>query len=250
MRYDFIVGEQYRRRDVFRLIGISEDKKGGDWDTGYHKHMNDWFIFSNVGSPGRTGHDYSNEFIDGELLWYGKTGSRLKHQTIQSLLNPTGKVYIFTRAENTQPFIYSGAGKAKSFDDTVPVRIVWEFVDEEEVRPETLAEEVQYPQRYFEGATRQVAVNVYERNPFARAKCIEVYGPVCFACGFDFEKRYGAIGKGFIHVHHLNSLSEIGDEYELDPLRDLRPVCPNCHAILHRRKPPFAIAELKSMLQK
>ncbi|HCO7574031.1 HNH endonuclease [Escherichia fergusonii] len=28
----------------------------------------------------------------------------------------------------------------------------------------------------------------------------------------------------------------------------LPPVCPNCHAMLHRRKPPFTLEELKALM--
>lgn len=248
MRYDFIVGRQYRRRDVFRVIGVPEDTKGGNWDTGYNRHGDDWFIFCNIGKPGRTGHDYNNEFVGADLVWYGKTQSKLHHPTIQSMLKLGGRVYVFARENNQEPFTYVGAGRAKAFYDSTPVKIVWEFVDEEELRPETLPEEVSAPQKYFEGATRQVSVNVYERNPLARRKCIEHYGSTCSACDFDFGERYGDIGKGFIHVHHLKALADIGTEYELDPVRDLRPVCPNCHAMLHRKKPPYTIEELKSLI--
>ena len=51
-------------------------------------------------------------------------------------------------------------------------------------------------------------------------------------CGFNFEDRYGTHGKGFIHVHHLDPLAQ--GEREVVPERDLRPVCPNCHYMLHR----------------
>tara|TARA_B110000971_G_C19826420_1_gene415825 strand:- start:535 stop:747 length:213 start_codon:yes stop_codon:yes gene_type:complete len=64
----------------------------------------------------------------------------------------------------------------------------------------------------------------------------------------NFEKKYGAIGEGFIHVHHIKQLSDIGKEYEVDPVSDLVPVCPNCHAMLHKRRPPFSVSELKKML--
>jgi len=67
-------------------------------------------------------------------------------------------------------------------------------------------------------------------------------------CNFDFEKNYGEVGKNFIHVHHLKPLHEITEKYELNPINDLRPVCPNCHAMLHRRKGCFSIAELKDIL--
>jgi 5-methylcytosine-specific restriction protein A len=67
-------------------------------------------------------------------------------------------------------------------------------------------------------------------------------------CGFNFQSRYGKIGKDFIHVHHLKPLSLIDGEYELDPVANLRPVCPNCHAMLHRGKRVLSIKELKSRL--
>ncbi|MCK7546225.1 HNH endonuclease [Marinobacter bryozoorum] len=99
-----------------------------------------------------------------------------------------------------------------------------------------------------EGAVTKVQVNAYERNPVARSICIEHYGCSCVVCGFDFEQKYGDIGKGFIHVHHLRELASIGTEYQVDPLKDLRPVCPNCHAMLHRRRPAFSIEELLKQL--
>ncbi len=109
-------------------------------------------------------------------------------------------------------------------------------------------EEVRDNEEYYEGATKKITVNIYERNPEARQKCIELYGTDCYICGFNFEKQYGETGKGFIHVHHLKPLSEIGEKYELDPVQDLRPVCPNCHAMLHKKKPPYSIGELKQII--
>ena len=101
---------------------------------------------------------------------------------------------------------------------------------------------------YFEGSLQRVTTNVYERNPEARKKCLEHFGFSCNVCGFDFAKRYGEIGEGFIHVHHLTPVSEIGEEYRIDPISDLRPVCPNCHSMLHQTSPPFSIDELKRRL--
>lgn len=102
----------------------------------------------------------------------------------------------------------------------------------------------------FEGAVRKVIVNAYERNPEARRQCINYYGAKCSICGFDFFEVYGEIGKDFIHVHHLKQISEIGETYKVDPINDLRPVCPNCHAILYKQKPPYTIDEVKGFLRK
>ena len=111
-----------------------------------------------------------------------------------------------------------------------------------------IPEEVKEPEKYIEGATKEISINYYERNPEARDACIKHYGYSCFVCGFNFEKNYGEIGRNFIHVHHLTPLHEITNEYEVNPIKDLRPVCPNCHAMLHRRKDCLSISELKENL--
>jgi len=100
----------------------------------------------------------------------------------------------------------------------------------------------------FEGAVSQIIVSRYERKGRARTECIEHYGCRCAVCGFDFEKVYGPIGRDKIHVHHLIPLSEIQREYRIDSVRDLRPVCPNCHLIIHSRKEPFTIDEVRGMI--
>ena len=100
-----------------------------------------------------------------------------------------------------------------------------------------------------EGAVHRVSVDRYERDPKARAKCIEHHGTCCKVCELDFESRYGHIGKGFIHVHHLRPLGRLKSSYRLDPLKDLVPVCPNCHAMLHRRDPPFEVEQLRRYLR-
>jgi 5-methylcytosine-specific restriction protein A len=115
----------------------------------------------------------------------------------------------------------------------------------------TFPEEVnQEQEEIFEGAVRKVIVNAYERNPEARQQCINHYGAKCSICGFDFFEVYGDVGKDFIHVHHLKQISEIGETYKVDPIKDLRPVCPNCHAVLHKQKPVYTIEEVKSFLRK
>ena len=110
-------------------------------------------------------------------------------------------------------------------------------------------DEVAIASGFFEGATRQVLINRYERNPVARAKCIEHHGCRCSVCGFDFEKIYGERGEGFIHVHHLKPLSDIGAEYQIDPIADLRPVCPNCHAMIHHGGDMLSIEELRARIE-
>lgn len=100
-----------------------------------------------------------------------------------------------------------------------------------------------------EGATRTVQVNAFERSPEARRRCIEVHGTSCVVCDFSFGRAYGDFARDFIHVHHLNPLAMQRDEHEVDPVRDLRPVCPNCHAIIHMRNGCLSIEDARAMLR-
>lgn len=101
-----------------------------------------------------------------------------------------------------------------------------------------------------EGAVSQVYINRYERNSRAKAICIEHHGSKCSICCFDFGKVYGSIGKDKIHVHHLVPLSTIKQDYKLEPEHDLRPVCPNCHFIIHSKKEPFTIEEVRELIRR
>ena len=101
-----------------------------------------------------------------------------------------------------------------------------------------------------EGAKKTIVVNAYERNPKARAMCLAHYGTNCTVCGFSFAQVYGECGAGYIHVHHIKPISEIGGSYNVDPVADLRPVCPNCHAMLHATIRVLSIDELKALLKR
>jgi 5-methylcytosine-specific restriction protein A len=72
----------------------------------------------------------------------------------------------------------------------------------------------------------------------------------CTACGFNFEAAYGTLGEVFIHVHHIIPIGAVGDEYSVDPVKDLVPICPNCHAMIHRVNPPLTIEQLRNILNK
>ena len=101
-----------------------------------------------------------------------------------------------------------------------------------------------------EGAKVRVEVNKYERSRVNRALCLAAHGTSCAVCNFRFEENYGDIGRDFIHVHHITPVSKIGADYIIDPINDLIPVCPNCHAMLHRLDPPLTINALKEKLRR
>lgn len=99
-----------------------------------------------------------------------------------------------------------------------------------------------------EGALIRYEGTRYERDRLNRMLCIENCGWRCKICGFDFKEKYGSLGEDFIEVHHIVPVSELGDNYVIDPVKDLIPVCSNCHAMLHRRSPPLKPEELKEIL--
>jgi 5-methylcytosine-specific restriction protein A len=161
----------------------------------------------------------------------------------------------------TFPMTYSdakeegGAGPATigGFTPTITLRSLirvgsgWYASDSQPVN--FLSEEIDPRGPLVEGAVKLVTVNAYERSAVARAQCLQYHGYSCTICGFNFECAYGAIGKDYIHVHHLVPFSEIKAEYVVDPVKDLVPVCPNCHAMIHSTRPALGVNQLKETLK-
>ena len=104
------------------------------------------------------------------------------------------------------------------------------------------------PSGKAEGKKLDVTTTQYERNPINRVLCLSKYGYSCAVCGFNFEKTYGDIGREFIHVHHKIPVSQMGEGYVVNPIKDLIPVCPNCHAMLHRENPPITPERLREII--
>ena len=142
---------------------------------------------------------------------------------------------LFTKEELTE---------ARRRLDTVPDDARRRRVPVENLFPEAMPD----GRTYREGAVRRILVNAYERDPRAREACLRRHGRRCKVCGLSFEKRYGSIGRDFIHVHHLKPVAARRRTYRIDPVKDLVPVCPNCHAMLHTSHPPLSVAELKQAL--
>jgi len=111
-----------------------------------------------------------------------------------------------------------------------------------------IPEELSEQEVLAEGVATRITVNRYERNLRARKLCIEHYGVICCVCNFEFSTIYGIIGGDYMHVHHIIPLSNIKDKYVVDPIKYLRPVCPNCHSMIHRNDPPLSVEELKRLI--
>ena len=102
----------------------------------------------------------------------------------------------------------------------------------------------------LEGARKEIESNIYERNSTARQKCLEYHGYSCKVCKRPMEQMYGITGKYIIEVHHIIPLSQIGKQYIIDPVKDLVPICPNCHTIIHtKRDPCYTIEEAQEMIK-
>ncbi|WP_196159768.1 HNH endonuclease [Reinekea sp. G2M2-21] len=119
--------------------------------------------------------------------------------------------------------------------------------EDDEYFPDTIKED----HGVYEGVKKQVSVNKYERSTIARAKCIEAHGYTCKVCNLNFEETYGSVGKEFIHVHHIVPIHTIGESYKIDYINDLVPVCPNCHAMLHREVDGkyYSVSELSEIVR-
>jgi 5-methylcytosine-specific restriction protein A len=71
----------------------------------------------------------------------------------------------------------------------------------------------------------------------AKEKALDEHGRLaCGACGFDFAAVYGDVGRGFIECHHLLALADLQAERPTR-LADVALVCPNCHRMVHRKRP-------------
>jgi 5-methylcytosine-specific restriction protein A len=262
----FLLAWNSKRWDWDNLQEMSESVRAGKkvidrWSCGLSKRLQvgDRVFVIRLGEQPRgifasgivTKKPYEAEHWDSEKA---SIGEKCFYVTVQfdTLLNPDTAPILPREALSSPPF-------AEMHWDTQMsgVEIPTEIAEQLEKFWATYAsgnavwipEEVENDPAIFEGALRRISVNAYERNPEARRKCILHYGTTCSICGFDFSNRYGVAGKDLIHVHHLRQLAEIGKEYQIDPIRDLRPVCPNCHAIIHRRNPSYTIEEVQTFLR-
>ena len=132
--------------------------------------------------------------------------------------------------------------------DKILLKIGQSWYASDELLEYRLPEELDASEALIEGAAVTVSVSTYERSAEARAICIAHHGYTCKVCGFDFQRFYGDLGKNYIHVHHIIPLSEVRQARKVDPVNDLIPICPNCHAMIHSTKPTLTIEQLRAYL--
>src|SRR5690348_2334415 len=126
MRLSFQVGRDYSRNDVFDHLGLIPRPTGGNWFTGYQSYGGAHFIFCNVGTAGRTGHSYPNQWeTPNTMRWFGKTGSTADQKQIVAMTNGLDPVYLFHRSNNQDHFTFAGFAQAIEVRRSQPVEIVW-----------------------------------------------------------------------------------------------------------------------------
>ena len=185
-------------------------------------------------------------FIDSEIL-------RKNFNNLSTESNYWHVIFLGTKEIGTNHFLWILRAELKIAIDELIEENIW--VNNIGISYEAgYSEELEINDIIFEGAKKVIMVNSYERNRRGVNICLEYYKElnnkiVCEVCGFDFEKVYGALGKDKIHVHHKKPISEIGNEYILNPKEDLVPVCPNCHMMIHSRKPAYSVEEIKELLK-
>jgi 5-methylcytosine-specific restriction protein A len=96
-----------------------------------------------------------------------------------------------------------------------------------------------------------VLIRLTERSRAARNDCIKKYKAICIVCGLCFGEKYGKDFENLIQVHHLHPLG-FRKARKTDYKKDLRPICPNCHAMAHwnkHKKAPRSMDELKQIVK-
>ncbi len=244
----FRIGCQYNRFEILARLGLPV-VKGGDPFTGYFRRGSDFVVLATLSTaPRATGHAYPNAWEGDLLKWYTKSNASESSPQVREMLSDSSTVHVFTRNATRESFRYEGVATPESVGHGSPALIRWRFGARVDDVGRSLGDATDLV-RHIEGASKSVVVNAVERDPAARAACIGHYGSRCQVCGMSFAEEYGPIGEGFIHVHHLEPLKNADGEREVDPVRDLRPVCPNCHAMLHRRDPPLGLDAVRDCLE-
>lgn len=225
------------------------------WSVGNHVHVNvgasAWLYRQGNDEPGLIGHGTvtSTPYVD--VHYSNPAGVSNYVDVVFDHLLPVGEQVPRDLLESRVPgvkwrYIFQ-SGWFVHDDDEMALGKLWA-----EFASTVLADPLEMlPGSFSEGTATQVYLTRYERSPRARAACIAAKGSECLACGFSFEATYGELGHGFVHVHHVVPVSQMGADYQLDPVRDLVPLCANCHAMAHRGvSTPRNVDELRDLINR
>lgn len=199
---------------------------------------------------------YKDEIQGNILYMMGQEKHGTDSRLMQNLQSIQDEIHLFYRDVHHTPFKYLGKCRLIAAKENIDGPSEFEFLllnvgESEDSIFDVLANlpenETHDISEALEGTKKVIQHIKYERNPLNRREAIRVHGSVCKICGFDFNATYGKdLANNYIEIHHLKPLSE--GEQSVNPVRDLIPVCSNCHRMLHRRRSgnvsPLELSEL------
>ena len=103
--------------------------------------------------------------------------------------------------------------------------------------------DIQSEKARMEGEKRTVETTI--RDPRLRADAKVKWGLKCYCCGFEFGRFYGDIARNVAVVHHLKMFK---GKRRKATVQDVRVVCANCHQVIHVRKQPISVEDLKKQI--
>jgi len=176
--------------------------------------------------------------------------TRAKTRNSKFYLTDTGKSYLDIN-RTTIEYLFDNKFK---YDDVQAVVKAVSLTDKRKKTIYVYSEEAMVS----EGKIDKKETVVKKRSKKLRDAAISHYSKKdgtlhCAVCDFVFENKYGSLGKGFIEIHHEEPLYQYSDDgfesYVSDAIEKLKPVCPNCHRMLHRdNKHPLSVSELKKII--
>lgn len=115
-----------------------------------------------------------------------------------------------------------------------------------------------YTELVTEGNTILTTSTITQRSQRLRNVAIEHFtknGVIsCDCCGFEFKSFYGEeYGKSCIEIHHMKPIFHYQEEDVTktidEALKNLLPVCPNCHRVIHKNNiTPGMIPSFKEVI--
>lgn len=244
------IGQTYTRVQLKEQFGIVDKTI----DTGIFRpkgYDSIWLFVTEKKTSDRTQYV---DLLDGDILMSeGQKQGRTNHYVINHC-EDNKEILLFYRERVSQypgaGFKYEGEFNYYSHEGQKPAHFTLYRARTLETIVDQDISADEYQQEYFEGEAKQRYTNYYERDPKVRLASIKAHGTACMACGFDFEKRYGVRGLGYIEVHHTKPVSSLKEKTSINPATDTIVVCPNCHRMIHRSAAHvLTLEELKAILQ-
>ena len=198
---------------------------------------------------------YEDHLENGVLDIEGETNHAADDRMIGAV-DSGDQIHLFYRQRHHAPFIYYGQIHLVRHERHTDSPSRFTFRVPSEHPDDSLETELITHGQPNEGfvpddeGRRSIQQHVsYERSQKNRRLALEIHGNLCTACGFSFDRVYGAqYARGFVEVHHVKSITEINGP--VNPETDLIPLCSNCHSMAHRERGRIlSVSEIRAFIQ-